>query len=232
MRIRNIRTRKTFYALAAAVAFLPNLSLVAQAQDQTGPAPKASQPAQILPEHLLLGGVTLGARATAIIEMYGKPTAWITEKGAKPTAEQTSSAPLLNNSALPDWAKSVLPPLDTGHVLWLYHRDTYAVSFQINRQGIVNAIVMAGQSAPPSRASRLERLGDGGSVTNLGDDLRKVTYYFQHPDSIQTYVNKANHSRTLVMQYNSVIFTIHDNRVARIQIDNSSTTRPGVQPAN
>lgn len=43
----------------------------------------------------------------------------------------------------PDWIKGVVYTVPDNHVLWLYRRSGYAMSFLVNRQGTIDAITIA-----------------------------------------------------------------------------------------
>jgi hypothetical protein len=146
------------------------------------------------------------------------------------------------NGALPDWASAIAVPLDDNHVQWMYRRENYAMGFVVDRLGYVDAIVVAGTESPIART----QLEDPVHTVKLGDDLRKVVFRYGYPDTIETFpqnisagagssggsplpgvaagggggINNSAY-RTFELRYEqsyNVVFTIRNNRVARIYI--------------
>ena len=147
------------------------------------------------------------------------------------------------NDSLPDWASAITVPIDDNHVEWLYKRENYAMGFVVDRLGYVDAIVVAGTESPIART----QLEDPVHTVKLGDDLRKVMFRYGYPDTIETYAQNIsagatstgggslagsptgganagtnnNAYRTFELRYEqsyNVVFTIRNNRVARIYI--------------
>jgi len=118
------------------------------------------------------------------------------------------------SSGLPDWAAAIAVPLDANHVQWMYKRENYVMGFVVDRLGYVDAIIAAGTESPIART----QLEDPVHTVKLGDDLRKVVFRYGYPDTIEA---DPGPSRTFEMRYTqsyNVVFTIRNNRVARMYI--------------
>ena len=168
--------------------------------------PKPTIPAWVrYPLEFQLCGIGIGTRAVdkdqynridryGLFAMHGNPTAVVvpTGEGAGVTVTQTPPEvaalfPQDQDGGLPNWAAAITVGLDNNHVAWLYNRDTYAMSFIVDRLGFVDAIVVAGTYSPIAKT----QLEDPLHTVQLGDDLRKVLFRYGYPDTLETYSIQA-----------------------------------------
>ena len=192
-----------------------------------------------------MGGATMGAPG-GLGGLPGTTTTTTTSSVTVQQTPPVAGAGLFpggSNDSLPDWASAITVPIDDNHVEWLYKRENYAMGFVVDRLGYVDAIVVAGTESPIART----QLEDPVHTVKLGDDLRKVMFRYGYPDTIETYAQNIsagassagggnlagpvaeggnagtnnNAYRTFELRYEqsyNVVFTIRNNRVARIYI--------------
>lgn len=192
-----------------------------------------------------MGGPTMGAPG-GLGGLPGTTTTTTTSSVTVQQTPPVAGAGLFpgsSNGSLPDWASAITVPIDDNHVEWLYKRENYAMGFVVDRLGYVDAIVVAGTESPIART----QLEDPVHTVKLGDDLRKVMFRYGYPDTIETYAQNIsagatstaggslagpptdganagtnnNAYRTFELRYEqsyNVVFTIRNNRVARIYI--------------
>jgi hypothetical protein len=150
-------------------------------------------------------GIGIGTRAVdkdqynridryGLVAMHGNPTAVVVPTGAGAGVTVTQTPPEVaalfpqdQDGGLPNWAAAITVGLDNNHVAWLYNRETYAMSFIVDRLGFVDAIVVAGTYSPIAKT----QLEDPLHTVQLGDDLRKVLFRYGYPDTIETYAVQA-----------------------------------------
>jgi hypothetical protein len=149
-------------------------------------------------------GIGIGTRAVdkdqynridryGLFAMHGNPTAVVVPTGeggvtvTQTPPEIAALFPQDQDGGLPNWAAAITVGLDNNHVAWLYNRDTYAMSFVVDRLGFVDAIVVAGTYSPIAKT----QLEDPIHTVQLGDDLRKVLFRYGYPDTIETYEVQA-----------------------------------------
>lgn len=149
-------------------------------------------------------GIGIGTRAVdkdqynridryGLFAMHGNPTAVVVPTGeggvtvTQTPPEVAALFPQDQDGGLPNWAAAITVGLDNNHVAWLYNRDTYAMSFVVDRLGFVDAIVVAGTYSPIAKT----QLEDPIHTVQLGDDLRKVLFRYGYPDTIETYEVQA-----------------------------------------
>jgi hypothetical protein len=176
------------------------------------------------------------ARAAQVVlrKWYGAPTL-VVSAAAKAVGE-TSSV-----SKLPGWANSVAPTLRAEQIAWLYKRPTHTMAFVL-RGATVDAVIVAGQQgnkAPVLQARGLENLKAGLGDVRLGDDLRRVLLRWGYPNNIFRFpsmtaplsaapkVVPEESPSIYEMRYDKagVVFTVRNNRVARIYIFNAGAAK-------
>ena len=172
----------------------------------TARTPKPTIPSWVrYPLEFQMCGIGIGTRAVdkdqfnridryGLFAMHGNPTAVVvpTGEGGGVTITQTPPEvaalfPQDQDGGLPNWAAAITVGLDNNHVAWLYNRDTYAMSFIVDRLGFVDAIVVAGTYSPIAKT----QLEDPLHTVQLGDDLRKVLFRYGYPDTLETYAVQA-----------------------------------------
>lgn len=180
----------------------PPANRVAPAKPKAAAKPKTVIPKWVrYPLEFQLAGIGLGSRAVdkdnrnridryGLFAIHGNPTAIVvpTSTGGSVSVNQqppevAALFPGSENGHLPSWAAAVTVQLDSGHVEWLYRRETYSMGFVVDRLGYVDAIVLAGTHSPIGKT----QLEDPTHSVKLGDDLRKVLFRYGYPDTIETY---------------------------------------------
>lgn len=167
---------------------------------------------------LTLGGVAILSSANAVLKTYGKPTALVSQgENKSPVQKRPAGVLLLVPNDLPDWAKSVAPQLNAGHVLWLYKRSDYVLAFRVDILNLVNAILVTGTNVSDMAVTQLVTLK--GRFT-LGDDVGKVVRGVGYPDTVQLFgQGEIDAARGYVLTYEldeGLSFTVRNKRVVHI----------------